>query len=106
MAVAVGIPDANTPWEIPGMALLGNGSCLGGSHIGSKKEILAMLDLAAEKGVRPWVDQILPMSEAGRAIQGVKDNKVSLLWLACNISIALTMFVQVRYRYVLKQDLV
>ncbi|KAJ9116270.1 hypothetical protein QFC24_006787 [Naganishia onofrii] len=86
-AVAVGIPDANTPWEIPGMALLGNGSCLGGSHIGSKKEILAMLDLAAEKGVRPWVDQILPMSEAGKAIQGVKDNKV-------------------RYRYVLKQDLV
>lgn len=35
-----------------------------------------MLKLAAEKNVRPWVDQVLPMSEAGKAIQGVKDNKV------------------------------
>lgn len=56
---------------------MSNCSAFGGSHIGSKKEILEMLKLAAEKNVRPWVDQVLPMSEAGKAIQGVKDNKVS-----------------------------
>jgi hypothetical protein len=58
-------------------AFMSNGSCFGGSHIASKKEIKEMLKLAAEKNVRPWVDQVLPMSEAGKAIQGVADNKVS-----------------------------
>jgi hypothetical protein len=56
---------------------MSNCSAFGGSHIASKKEILEMLKLAAEKNVRPWVDQVLPMSEAGKAIQGVEDNKVS-----------------------------
>lgn len=55
---------------------MSNCSAFGGSHIASKKEIMEMLKLAAEKNVRPWVDQVLPMSEAGKAIQGVKDNKV------------------------------
>lgn len=45
-----------------------------------------MLGLAAEKGIHPVIDEILPMKEAGKAIEGVKNNKV-------------------RYRYVLKQDL-
>jgi alcohol dehydrogenase (NADP+) len=45
-----------------------------------------MLKLAAQKNVRPVIDQILPMSQAGKAIEGVKENHV-------------------RYRYVLKQDL-
>lgn len=45
-----------------------------------------MLKLAAEKGVRPIIDQVLPMSQAGKAIEAVKNNKV-------------------RYRFVLKQDL-
>jgi alcohol dehydrogenase (NADP+) len=45
-----------------------------------------MLKLAAEKGIKPIIDEILPMSKAGDAIQRVKDNKV-------------------RYRFVLKQDL-
>jgi alcohol dehydrogenase (NADP+) len=45
-----------------------------------------MLKLAAEKNIRPVIDEILPMSQAGKAIENVKNNKV-------------------RYRYVLKQDL-
>ncbi len=45
-----------------------------------------MLKLAAEKGVKPIIDEILPMSEAAKAIEAVKNNKV-------------------RYRFVLKQDL-
>lgn len=70
-------PAASLPLTDPARrAFMSNGSCFGGSHIASKKEIMDMLKLAAEKNVRPWVDQVLPMSEAGKAIQGVKDNKV------------------------------
>lgn len=45
-----------------------------------------MLKLAAEKGIHPIIDEVLPMSQAAKAIENVKNNKV-------------------RYRYVLKQDL-
>lgn len=45
-----------------------------------------MLKLAAEKNVRPIIDQVFPMKDAAKAIKGVKENKV-------------------RYRYVLKNDL-
>ena len=46
----------------------------------------AMLDLAAKKGIKPILDEILPMSQAAKAVEAVKTNKV-------------------RYRYVLKNDL-
>ena len=45
-----------------------------------------MLKLAAEKGVKPILEPILPMKDAGKAIEGTKTNKV-------------------RYRYVLKNDI-
>ena len=45
-----------------------------------------MLKLAAEKGIAPIIDEVLPMSQAGKAIEAVKTNKV-------------------RYRFVLKNDL-
>jgi alcohol dehydrogenase (NADP+) len=46
----------------------------------------AMLKLAAEKGVRPIIDKVYPMSQAGEAVEKVKNNDV-------------------RYRFVLKNDL-
>lgn len=45
----------------------------------------SLAQLAADKGIKPWI-QVLDMKDAGKAVQGVKDNKV-------------------RYRYVLKQDI-
>ena len=86
-----------------GFSFIGNGCFIGGSHIGSKKEALEMLDLAAKKGIKPWrVDytsrvsfivltdllriEELPMKDAKKAVEGVKSGKP-------------------RYRYVLKQDL-
>lgn len=45
-----------------------------------------MLALAAKHNIHPVIDQVLPMKEAGKAIEAVKNNKV-------------------RYRFVLKQDL-
>jgi alcohol dehydrogenase (NADP+) len=49
--------------------------------------MLEMLDLCAEKNIKPIIHEVLPMSRAGDAIEGVAKNTV-------------------RYRYVLKQDLV
>ncbi|KAH8079866.1 GroES-like protein [Filobasidium floriforme] len=81
----VGLPDQ--PFSIAGFAFAGNSAAFGGSHLGSKKEMLEMLDLAAEKNIKPIIHEVLPMSRAGDAIEGVAKNTV-------------------RYRYVLKQDLV
>ena len=101
--VTVGLPDDPFP-NMTGFAFAGSGCFFGGSHIGSKKEAIEMLNLCAEKGkfsfppdltwsttetfdigIRTWIQE-LPMSKAAEAVQGVKDNTV-------------------RYRYVLKQDI-
>jgi alcohol dehydrogenase (NADP+) len=83
--ITVGLPDAPLP-ALHAFTLMGNGASLGGSHIGSKKECLQMLDLAAAKGIKPWIE-VLPMKDAKIAVEGVKNGKA-------------------KYRYVLKQDLV
>lgn len=51
--ICVALPEKPFP-PITGFTLLNNGAFVGGSHIGSKKECLEMLDLAAAKGIRPW----------------------------------------------------
>ena len=82
--VSVGLPDEPIP-GIPAFAFVGNGCFFGGSKIGCKKEALAMLSLAEEKGIKPWIEE-LPMKEVKKAVEDVHKNKV-------------------RYRYVLKQDI-
>lgn len=84
--VNVGIPDQdqNLP-KLHAFDLVPNGSYIGGSSIGSKAEAIEMLKLAAEKGVKPWIE-VLPMKKASEAIRGVHEGKP-------------------RYRYILEQDL-
>ncbi|KAI0633868.1 GroES-like protein [Trametes polyzona] len=85
--ISVGIPNADNPFpRIHPFDLMSSGCLIGGSHIGSKKECLEMLRVAAEKSVKPWVEE-LPMKDAGKALRNLRDNSV-------------------RYRYVLTQDLV
>jgi len=83
--IIVAMPDDPLP-EFQSAALASSGVYLGGSHIGNRTEALEMLDIAAKKGVKPWIEQ-MPMKDAGKAIQSVIDNKV-------------------RYRHVLKQDII
>ncbi|KAI5117791.1 hypothetical protein M0805_002178 [Coniferiporia weirii] len=83
--ICVALPEDALP-PITGFTLLNNGSYIGGSHIGSKKEALEMLQIAAEKGIRPWIEE-MPMKDCQKAIDGLLSGKV-------------------RYRYVLTQDLV
>ncbi|KAH8114175.1 GroES-like protein [Phellopilus nigrolimitatus] len=83
--ICVALPDKPFP-PLTGFTLLNNGCYIGGSHIGSKAEAIAMLKLAAEKNIKPWIEEI-PMKDCHKAIEGVLNGKP-------------------RYRYVLTQDLV
>jgi alcohol dehydrogenase (NADP+) len=72
----VGLPDKPLP-EMMAQDFTSNGSSIGGSHIGSKKEALEMLKLASEKNLHPMIEQI-DISEAGckKAVEKVKVNDV------------------------------
>ncbi|GAA6033875.1 hypothetical protein JCM8097_000381 [Rhodosporidiobolus ruineniae] len=78
------MPDDELP-PFKSQALASNGATLGVNHIGSKVEAEAMLKLAAEKGVKPWIEEI-DMKDVSKGVQGVYENKV-------------------RYRYVMRQDI-
>ncbi|KAI0949633.1 hypothetical protein AcW1_009182 [Taiwanofungus camphoratus] len=84
--ITVGLPDADDPLpQLHAQDFAPNGCLFGGSHVGSKKECLEMLELAREKKVKPWIE-VLPMKDAGKALLDLKENRV-------------------RYRYVLEQDI-
>ncbi|RMD44980.1 hypothetical protein DV735_g101, partial [Chaetothyriales sp. CBS 134920] len=72
----VGLPDEALP-PIKAQQLLANGSCISASHIGNRPEMLAMLKLASEKNLRPWVET-LPVGEQGcaEAVERVSKGKV------------------------------
>jgi alcohol dehydrogenase (NADP+) len=61
--VSVGLPEGSGQ-EVKAQTFLKNGCLIGASHLGSRKEVLAMLDLAVEKGVDSWVEEI-PISAEG-----------------------------------------
>jgi len=82
--IVCAMPDEALP-PMKSQSLAGNGALIGGTHIGSKKEILQMLKLAVDHKINSWIEE-LPMSQCGKAVQNVKDNKV-------------------KYRHVLKMDL-
>ncbi|KAL7419491.1 alcohol dehydrogenase [Cryptotrichosporon argae] len=82
--VFVGMPEEGLA-NITSQALSGNAAALASSHIGSRTEALAMLKLAAEKQIKPWVN-VTPMKDAAKAIQAVENGSV-------------------RYRTILVQDI-
>ncbi len=61
--INVGLPEGSGQ-EVKAQDLLSNGCLIGASHLGSRKETLAMLELAAEKGLKSWVEEI-PISAEG-----------------------------------------
>ncbi|WOO80960.1 NADP-dependent alcohol dehydrogenase 6 [Vanrija pseudolonga] len=82
--VFVGMPDEGLS-NIRSQTLAGNGAALASSHIGSKCEVIRMLDLAVEKKVKPWIN-VIPMKDAAEAIKAVENGTV-------------------RYRTILTQDI-
>ncbi|KAJ2973067.1 hypothetical protein NUW58_g9035 [Xylaria curta] len=73
---SVGLPDEPINGLKP-QQLTSNACSIGSSHIGNRPECLAMLKLAAEKKLFPWVETI-PISEKGcaEAVERVNKNKV------------------------------
>ena len=61
--IAVGLPEG-AGWQVKPQNLLANGCLIGSSHLGSRKETLEMLDLAAERDIRSWVETV-PVGEEG-----------------------------------------
>jgi len=55
--IGVGLPEGGGQ-EVKTQTFLNNGCLIGASHLGSRKEVLAMLKLAAEKGIESWVEEI------------------------------------------------
>jgi alcohol dehydrogenase (NADP+) len=51
--VTVGMPEEALP-TMSAFDFFSNGCYLGSSKIGSKKEAIQMLQLAADKGIKPW----------------------------------------------------
>lgn len=64
--VSVGLPPMSEKFEVSPFSFIRNGGSFGSSLLGSKQEALEMLQLAADKGVRPMVEEV-PISEAGCA---------------------------------------
>ncbi|ERS98112.1 zinc-binding protein alcohol dehydrogenase [Sporothrix schenckii 1099-18] len=65
--VQVGAPDGGNLPPINAFALIGSGIQVGGSLIGAPDEIREMLQLAADKKIKPWV-QLRPMKDANAAV--------------------------------------
>jgi len=82
--VYVGMPEEGLD-NISSQALSGNAAALGSSHIGNKIEAIQMLNLAAEKDVKPWIN-VLPMKEAATAIKAVKDSSVRYRTILVQVS--------------------
>lgn len=80
--VQVGAPDGGSFPNINAFTLISRGIKVGGSAIGSPKEINEMLQLAADKKIKPWI-QKRSMKEANQVILDMEAGKA-------------------RYRYVLE----
>ncbi|KAH8888389.1 GroES-like protein [Thozetella sp. PMI_491] len=74
--VAVGLPEG-AGWQVRPQSLLANGCLIGSSHLGSRKETLDMLELAAARDIKSWVETI-PVGEegCGKALERVHRNDV------------------------------
>lgn len=72
----VGLPDEALP-KLSAFTFAGNAPKLTGSHIGNHQEMEEMLQLAADRGLGPWVEKI-QISEEGcqEAAERVKNNEV------------------------------
>lgn len=72
--IYVGMPEEKLP-QLGPQDLAGNAASIGSSHIGSKKEAIAMLQLAADKGLKTW-KKVIPMKDAKEGILAVENNTV------------------------------
>jgi len=80
--IQVGAPED----AVPGFnmfALIGKGSKIGGSGIGSPKDIAKMLDFAVKMGVHPFIEE-RPLKEANQAVIDMEQGKARYRYVLVN----------------------
>jgi len=80
--IQVGAPEDKLP-PIAAFGLIGKGCKIGGSQIGSPKEIEEMLAFAAEKQIKPWVQKI-PMKDANQAVVDMENGNARYRYVLVN----------------------
>jgi alcohol dehydrogenase (NADP+) len=82
--VGVGLPEGEGI-KMRTQTFLSNGCFFGSSHLGSRRETLEMLQLAADKGIKTWVEEH-PISEEGLAeiMSKLKKNDVKYRFCMTN----------------------
>ena len=81
--IQVGAPDEGNLPAPNVFTLITNRIKLGGSMIGAPHEIREMLDFAAAKNIKPWIE-LRPMSEANQAVQDLAAGKPRYRYVLCN----------------------
>lgn len=77
------VPDGGKLPLINAFTLLANGIKVGGSAIGSPDEIADMLQFAAEKNIKPWVQE-RPMADANKVLVDFEDGKPRYRYVLVN----------------------
>ncbi|XP_014554790.1 hypothetical protein COCVIDRAFT_28224 [Bipolaris victoriae FI3] len=80
--IQVGAPEDKLP-AITAFGLIGKGCKIGGSQIGSPRDIEEMLKFAAEKGIKPWV-QKRNMKDANQAVVDMEDGHARYRYVLVN----------------------
>ena len=80
--IQVGAPEDMIP-AFSAFALIFKRVKIGGSLIGSRKEIREMLELADKKGVKPWIET-RPMSDANKALVDFNAGFPRYRYVLCN----------------------
>jgi len=81
--IQVGAPDGGNLPAINAFTLLGGGIKVGGSAIGAPWEIDEMLQLAADKKIKPWIQE-RPMKEANQAILDMEKGNARYRYVLVN----------------------
>lgn len=98
--ISVGLPPAGEDWNVNPMAMLGNGCLIGTTHLGSRRETLDMLQLAADKGIRSWVETI-PVGEKGCGEARTSRVLATVFSFSANCAVERLQKNDVRYRFTL-----
>ena len=80
---SVGLPGGEGI-SIRNQDFISNGSFIGSSHLGSRREMLEMFQLASEKGIKSWVEEI-PISKEGLQQAMQKLEKSSVRYRSCMV---------------------
>lgn len=74
--ISVGLPE-NETLQIKPQDLISNGVLIGSSHLGSRREMLEMLKLSADKGIKSWVETVpISAENLAKTMQRLQKNDV------------------------------